>query len=88
MISRRTTNTIFVYTTPMKNITLSADEELIDRARLVAKTNHTTLNDAFREWLEQFAQSEGRVQRYEALMNRLKYVESTGPYTRDELNER
>jgi len=38
----------------MKNITLSADESLIEQARLVAKSQHKTLNTAFREWLEQF----------------------------------
>ena len=72
----------------MKNITLSADDELIEKARLIAKTNHTTLNEAFRIWLEKFTQSEDRVQRYEALMKRLKYVQSGGPYSRDELNAR
>ena len=40
----------------MKNITLSADETLIQRARLVARARETTLNAAFREWLEQYAE--------------------------------
>ena len=41
----------------MKNITLSADEDLIERARSIARGQRRTLNAAFREWLEQFAQS-------------------------------
>jgi hypothetical protein len=44
----------------MKNITLTADKGLIERARLVARSQDKTLNEAFREWLEQYAtQTEG-----------------------------
>jgi hypothetical protein len=35
----------------MKNITLSADEDLIEQARLVARAQRRTLNAGFREWL-------------------------------------
>ena len=38
----------------MKNITLSADEDLIERARQMARQQNRTLNDAFREWLREF----------------------------------
>jgi hypothetical protein len=43
----------------MKNITLSADEELIEQARQLARAQKRTLNDAFREWLVQFTQQAG-----------------------------
>jgi len=43
----------------MKNITLSADEHLIEQARLLAKSQHKTLNILFREWLQQFAAQDG-----------------------------
>jgi len=72
----------------MKNITLSADESLIEQARLVARSRHTTLNVAFREWLEQYAAQAGAGAAVDALMRRLKHVRSSGPYTRDEMNER
>jgi hypothetical protein len=72
----------------MKNITLSAEESLIERARLVARTQHKTLNVAFREWLEQYAAQAGAGAAFDALMRRLKHVRSDGPYTRDEMNER
>jgi hypothetical protein len=72
----------------MKNVTLSAEESLIDRARLVAQSQHTTLNAAFREWLEQYASRAGGGAAVDALMRRLKHVRSSGPYTRDEMNER
>jgi hypothetical protein len=35
----------------VRNVTFSADEDLIERAREVAKAEHKTLNVAFREWL-------------------------------------
>jgi hypothetical protein len=71
----------------MKNITLSADESLIERARLVARVRGTTLNAAFREWLEQYA-AQAVTPSPNALMRRLKRVRSAGPYTRDQMNER
>ena len=72
----------------MKNITLSADEDLIEKARATARAQRRTLNDAFREWLKQFTASEGDVQAYQALMKRLKHVDAGRNYTREELNER
>jgi len=71
----------------MKNITLSAEETLIEQARLVAQARHTTLNAAFREWLQQYAAQAGAGASVDALMRRLRHVRSAGPYTRDELNE-
>jgi len=61
---------------------------LIERARSVARQQRKTLNTAFREWLVQYAAQDGVAQEYEALMSRLSYVQSNGPYTRDEMNER
>ncbi|MFL6442378.1 MAG: hypothetical protein ACJ713_01080 [Candidatus Sulfotelmatobacter sp.] len=72
----------------MKNITLSADENLIEQARLVAQSRHKTLNAAFREWLEHYASQSGSAAALDALMRRLQHVKSSGPYTRDEMNER
>ncbi|HEY4902798.1 MAG TPA: hypothetical protein VIH89_04935 [Candidatus Sulfotelmatobacter sp.] len=72
----------------MKNITLSADESLIEQARLVAAARHKTLNAAFREWLEQYGAQAGGRAAVDALMRRFRHVRSSGPYTRDEMNER
>jgi hypothetical protein len=72
----------------MKNITLSADEDLIERARLIARQQRRTLNDAFREWLAQFTESAGDVQGFDALMMRLQNVNAGRPFSRDEMNER
>jgi hypothetical protein len=72
----------------VKNVTLSADEALIEQARLVARSRHTTLNAEFREWLAQYAAQAGAGAAVEALMRRLRHVRSNGPYSRDEMNER
>ena len=73
----------------MKNITLSADEELIEQARQLARAQNRTLNDAFREWLVQFTQQAISAEEFDSLMKRLRrHVRSAGPYTRDEMNER
>ena len=81
-------NTKFVYTTSVKNITLSADEDLIEQARLVARTQRKTLNAAFREWLVQFTAQAGSSEEVDALMRRLGHVNAGGRFTRDEMNER
>lgn len=77
-----------MYAILVKNITLSADSDLIEKARQVAKSEHKTLNAAFREWLESYARRKGDVEAHRALMERLKHIKSNGPYTREEMNER
>jgi predicted transcriptional regulator len=72
----------------MRNLTLSADEDLIERARTIARTKRTTLNAEFREWLAQFAASEGGAKSFDALMNDLDAVNAGRQFTRDEMNER
>jgi hypothetical protein len=72
----------------MKNVTLSADEELIEQARLVARAQHKTLNAAFREWLLQYTAQAGAGQEVDSLMKRLRHVNAGGHFTRDEMNER
>lgn len=72
----------------MKNITLSAEEELIEQARLVAKSQRKTLNAAFREWLQQFTRQAGSSQEFDSLMKRLNHVRAGRRFTRDEMNER
>ena len=45
----------------MRNITLSADAELIDAARARAAAERTTLNAQFRLWLASFARRQQQV---------------------------
>lgn len=74
----------------MKNITLSADENLIEAARERARAENTTLNEQFRLWLADYAQQRERMQRYHELMADLRGKLRTGgrKFTRDEMNER
>ena len=73
----------------MKNITLSADEDLIERARAAAQAQNKTLNTMFREWLDQVASRPDAAKNYEELMKRLRHVNTGGrKFTRDEMNER
>ncbi len=73
----------------MKNITFSADEDLIARARAAAKAQNATLNLMFREWLEQVAARPAAAKDYQALMKSLRHISSGGQkFTRDEMNER
>ena len=79
--------TKLVYTRLVKNVTFSADEDLIEKARAIARVQRRTLNDAFREWLKQFAASDGDAQQFHELMERLKHINAGRRFTRDEMNE-
>jgi hypothetical protein len=82
------THTNAVYTVFVKNITLSADADLIEKARQVAKSERKTLNAAFREWLRDYASRRGDVEAHDALMKRLQHIRAGRRFTRDEMNER
>ena len=72
----------------LKNITLSADEELIRKARRKAQKENTTVNEQFRIWLSRFINADNRLVDYDALMKKLSYASSGKKFTREELNER
>ena len=74
----------------MKNITLSADENLIEAARRRAVTEHTTLNEQFRIWLSRYV---GREQQAAEAMKVIRELQGSlftrgRKFTRDEMNER
>lgn len=72
----------------IKNITLSADEKLIEEARAKADQQKRSLNALFRDWLEQYVGRANAAESYDALMTRLSYVKPGRVFTREELNER
>lgn len=73
----------------MKNITLSAEESLIEAARERARAEHTTLNEQFRKWLADYAQARERLGRYEAVMGGLRGQLRVGrKLDREAMNER
>ena len=70
----------------MKNITLSAEEDLIARAREEARARQTTLNQLFRQWLAEVAEQKERSFKIEALIDRLDGVDTGGNFCRKEMN--
>ena len=74
----------------MENITLSADEHLIEEARKRAASEHTTLNAKFREWLEEYVQHGRQVDDAMAAIRELrgKYSTEGRSFPREEMNER
>ncbi len=73
----------------MKNITLSADEHIIEAARQRAVTEHTTLNEQFRLWLAEYARKQDQLRRFDETINELRSKIKVGrKFTRDEMNER
>lgn len=72
----------------MKNITFSADETLIKKARRRAQQSGKTLNEAFREWLKGYVSQEGGADSYRDLMKKLRGVSPGRRFSREEMNER
>jgi hypothetical protein len=73
----------------MKNITLSAEERLIEAARERARAEKTTLNEQFRRWLASYADATGRLQRYDELMPSLRGRVKVGrKLSLEQVNER
>jgi len=72
----------------LRNITLSADDQLIDLARQKASTAQTTLNVEFRKWLASYAltQDDAAVTRFRNLMQQLGSAQAGRTFSRDEMN--
>ena len=75
---------------PLKNITLSADERLIEAARAKASAERTTLNEQFRRWLEDYAGRKEQAERAMRTVEEIRQRVKTGGrrFTREEMNER
>ncbi|MBK6389847.1 MAG: hypothetical protein IPF70_04605 [Saprospiraceae bacterium] len=71
-----------------KNITLTADEALIRKAREKAFKEHTTLNNEFRLWLEKYTGVKQSAKKYQDIMKKLSYASLKRMPTREEMNER
>ena len=72
----------------LKNITLSAEEELIRKAREKANKEHTTLNATFRQWLKQYINRNTKTIDFNNFMEQLDYAAPGRHFSREELNER
>jgi len=72
----------------LRNITFSAEEQLLEAARRKAASERRSLNEAFREWLDRYVERDDAAERFDHIMNRLRYVRSGRKFTRTEMNER
>ena len=72
----------------LKNITLSADPKIIQKAREKAQRDNTTLNAQFRQWLERYVAANMQAAAYDNLMHSMCYANAGKHFSRDELNER
>lgn len=71
-----------------KNITLTAESNMIEQARRRANVENTTLNELFRTWLDRYVAQPAASDAYDALMARLSHVDAGQHFSRDEMNER
>jgi hypothetical protein len=74
----------------MKNITFSAQEDAIERARQVAAKKQRTLNELFRDWLDDLdiqAQENNVIEKLNALWADTNYLRVGKKLSREEMNE-
>ena len=75
----------------MRNVTLSAADQLIDQAREKARAKGLTLNDEFRKWLATYVEAndgQSAVNRFRSVMQALPNADAGRAFTREEMNER
>ena len=77
----------------MKNITLSAKDDVIDELRRISKQQNMTVNDLFRQWSEEYIMQTRKqtgamlAQAFDESRKRLEF-RGDRKFTRDEMNER
>ena len=71
-----------------KNITLSAEESLLQKARHRAAEERKSLNALFREWIARYVGADRGSEKYRKLMKRLVHVQPGRTFSRDAMNER
>lgn len=73
----------------MTKITLEADEQILAAARRRAASEHTTLDERFRQWLADYSQQLDAVRRYDETMASLRGKLVVGrKLWREEMNAR
>jgi hypothetical protein len=72
----------------LKNITLSAEDQLIEKARKKARQEKTTLNANFRQWLKHYVMNSTKTNDYLTFMKSLSYATPGEHFSREQLNER
>lgn len=72
----------------IRNITLSAEDAIIDLARARARAERKSLNTIFREWLTQYVGQMRSATTFTRLMRKLRYAKPGRSFTRDDFNAR
>ena len=72
----------------IRNITLSAEQDAIQKARSKAQREGKSLNIKFREWLHKYVSPQDYSKNYEKLMGYLKHVSPGQKFSRHQANER
>lgn len=70
----------------MKNITFCVDDTILEKAKLKAKINNTSLNSIFQEWVKNYAYNNYNNELDEFYKNTKAYTDRG--FSRDELNKR
>ena len=71
-----------------REITFSADDDLICKTQEKAASEQTSLNELFSVWLKQYVNDETRAREFDLLMLSRDHVRSGRIFSRDEMNER
>lgn len=72
----------------LRNVTLSAEERLIRKAREKAQREKRSFNAVFREWLVRYTNHGNGAKDYKNLMRRLAYAAPGRRFSREEANAR
>jgi len=72
----------------LKNITLSAEKSIIQKARAQAAQEMTTINALFRQWLARYVGRRESGNDYDELMQRMAHVKPGRAFSREQMNER
>ena len=71
-----------------KNITFSAEDELIRKARQKALKEKKKLNAVFRDWLFHYVGQEKPKVDLDLMLKRLGHIRAGRKFSREEMNER
>ena len=72
----------------LKNISLSAEEILIEKARQRARQQNSTLNAEFRRWLKVYTRDCSITENFQLMLEQLNYVQAGRHFSREERNAR
>ena len=72
----------------MIEIAFTAHEKVIAAAREEAERQGRTLDKLFQEWLEDLAGAQARREKVQSIIEQATQYRSSGPFTRDQMNDR